>query len=488
MAGNFNKNVNDELMSFVNENVEVFEENYQSKFLKVFIEDRNNWAQQMMDIIFPEYFDGFHKILVDHEINYFKKYRIAADYDDLRQIINDREKDEITKQQLYGTIEKIRHLELEHVKKDAIKERAYSYFKSRKMKNTLIELALDWKKNTFDSMKSKLEDALKAGEAKESGHKYFQEIEKRLKKDFRNPIPILKGFDPFIGGGPAGGELVIFMAGPGVGKSMMLVRAACEALKMGKKVVYYTLELSKEVVGQRFDACLNGIHLKNVWDFKEYIKEKSDELYEMGANLIIEHYGDGEASINTLYSHLDFIKSNEGFVPDMVIVDYADNMKPLTSHKDLRHDIVGIYRNLRALGFEFGIPVISASQAGRLGAGKSELGLENLAEAYAKANIADIVLSVGRNPEQLRDNKATLSILKNRNGSTGSSFELDFYLPTVQIEMAQIPNYSMEEKRILVGIESKKAKIEDMKSQDELLKKFVKKDISEVLNNQNANI
>ena len=43
-------------------------------------------------------------------------------------------------------------------------------------------------------MKKKLEDALKAGEPKDSGHNYILDFEKRLKKDTRNPISLLPKF------------------------------------------------------------------------------------------------------------------------------------------------------------------------------------------------------------------------------------------------------------------------------------------------------
>lgn len=468
MSNKKTKNINDELLAFINENVDIFEPNYQSKFLKVFIEDKNNWAQQIMDIIFPEYFDGYHKILVDYQIEFFKKYRVPADYDDLKELTNDREKNELMKDQLHGLIDKVQTMEMEHQKKDSVKERAYSYFKSQRIKNTIVELAVDWKKNTFDSMKVKLENALKAGEPKDSGHNYFLDVEKRLKKDFRNPVPILRGLDVHIGGGVAAGELMVVMAPTGGGKSMMLVRNAVEALRAGKKVVYYSLELSEEAVGQRFDACLNNLSLKDVWNFKEKIVETINELSGIGANLVIKRYPDGAATINNFHSHLDFLKCNENFVPDVIIVDYADNMKALQSYGELRHDLVSIYRDLRALAVENGVPVLTASQTGRGGNNKQELSLDMIAEAWGKANIADIIIGIGRDPDQLRTNKASLKILKNRNGATGGNYILNFNTSILMIEM-EIQEYTKEEQRILIGKGTVETKIKDKKSIDSIM-------------------
>lgn len=453
VANRKGKLVSDEFLSFINENIDTFEPNYQSKFLKVFIEDKKNWAQQIIDVVCPDFFDGYHRVLIDYEINFFKKYRIPANYNDLKEIINDKEKDSLVKEHLYGLIEKVSSMEMEHQKKESVKERAYNYFKSQRIKNTLIELAIDWKKNTFDSMKSKLEDALKAGEPKDSGHNYFLDVEKRLKKDYRNPVPFLPGLDEIIGGGVAGGELAVVMAPTGGGKSMMLVRSAVTALRAGKKVVYYSLELSEEAIGQRFDACLNNISLKNVWNFKELISETISDLNGIGANLIIKRYPDGTASINNFYSHLDWLKCNENFVPDEIIVDYADNMKSLQNSGELRHDLVSIYRDLRALSIDFDVPVLTASQTGRSGNMKQELSLDMIAEAWGKANIADIIIGIGRNPEQLTLNEASLKILKNRNGAVGGYVDIYFNTSVLFIEVKKPEECSsLNEKKIISGV------------------------------------
>jgi len=484
------KNLPDELLAFINENIDTFEQNYQSKFLKVFIEDKNNWAQQIIDIVFPDYFDGYHRILVDYEIAFFKKYRVPADYDDLKEMVNDKEKDELLKEHIYGLLDKVKSMDIEHQKKESVKERAYNYFKSQKMKNTLIELAVDWKKNTFDSMKVKLEDALKAGEPKDVGHNYLLDVEKRLKKNFRNPVPILPGLDEQIGGGVSAGELAVVMAPTGGGKSMMLVRNAVSALRAGKKVLYYSLELSEEAIGQRFDACLNNIPLKDVWNFKETIKETIKDLSGVGANVIIKRYPDGAATINNFYSHLDWLRCNENFIPDVIIVDYADNMKALQTYGELRHDLISIYRDLRALAVEYGVPVLTASQTGRGGNNKQELSLDMIAEAWGKANIADIIIGIGRSPEQLRINEASLKILKNRNGATGGTFDMIFNTSVLMIEMKSIPEYSIVDKGIIIGDNSveRKRKQNDSKNINSIMSSAMvggnSKTIQDALENQ----
>ena len=447
MINKKNKNLHEEISVFIDENIESFEPNYQSKFLKVFIEDKNNWAQQIMDVIFPEYFDGYHKILVNHQIDFYKKYRVPADYDELKEIVNDKEKDSLLKEQLYGLIDKVKSLELEHQKRDSVKQRAYDYFKSNNVKNAIIELAVNWKKNTFDTMKIILENALKAGEPKDSGHNYAVDVEKRLKKDLRKVIPILPGLDDYIGGGGGAGELISYMAPTGGGKSMMLVQNAVTVLRLRRNVVYYSLELSEEVVGQRFDACINNIPLSDAANYRETIVES---IKELGINLRIKRYPDGVATVNTFYAHLEYLKCNENFVPDLIIVDYADNMRPLIKGEQLRHDLVQIYRELRAMAIEMQCPVITASQI--TGESKKEIELAMAAESKGKNNVSDIVVGFGRDAIQIDNNEATLKILKNRNGPIGKLLYAIFNPAMVQIVVNPGQGPNKAEKNALIGV------------------------------------
>ena len=59
-------------------------------------------------------------------------------------------------------------------------------------------------------------------------------------------------------------ELGVVIAPTGAGKSMVLVHLGTQALKEGKTVVHYTLELSDTVVGSRYDSCMTGIPLNDL--------------------------------------------------------------------------------------------------------------------------------------------------------------------------------------------------------------------------------
>ena len=99
--------------------------------------------------------------------------------------------------------------------------------------------------------------------------------------------------------------LHVFTGETGAGKSMVLVHLGCEALKLGKKVIHYTLELADTVVGIRYDSCLTKVDLRDIMDCKEIVKEKINEDW---GKLIIKEYPTKSASTKSIKNHLEKLK------------------------------------------------------------------------------------------------------------------------------------------------------------------------------------
>ena len=103
----------------------------------------------------------------------------------------------------------------------------------------------------------------------------------------------------------------------------------------------------------------------------------------------------------------------------MIIIDYADIMRATRKFDALRHELKMIYEELRNLSAELHIPVWTASQANRSSAQNDIVGLENMSEAYGKAMVADVVLSLSRKAHEKAHGAGRLFIAKNRAGRDG---------------------------------------------------------------------
>ena len=282
-----------------------------------------------------------------------------------------------------------------------------------------------------------IEEAKKVGQPKTSGHNYVKDFEKRMIKKHRLPIPTMDGLNIKIGGGLAGGELGIVMAPTSGGKSMMLVKFACEAFMAGKIVLFYTLEMQEIPIGNRIDACLTGIDMKSTHEFPDRIKEVVSKYSKLGGAIIIKEFPTGSASINTFKAHMKTLEK-ERIIPDIIFIDYEDLMKPVQVCAEKRFALTAIAEEVRGLAMEKNLPIWTASQAGRSAFDQEKFGLGAMSESIGKAQTADVVLGIARTPEDKQERTANLTILKNRNGDDGLNMALHFDTAKVDIRLKEV--------------------------------------------------
>ena len=418
----------------INQPLTLLDLNFQKKLLKVMLEDKQGeFSTQIIDILKPEYFDGIHmKTLIRHILDFVTKYNIIPEYQTLRDIINEKETEGQLKDNL---IELIRIIEEQRITdKLNVKDIALNFCRKQSLKKGLIDAVDNWEKGDYENIAQIISEALKVGEPKSSGHNYLRDMEKRLIKKYRVPVPAMIGLDSKIGGGLAGGELGIILSPTGGGKSMMLVKFACTALKAGKHVIYYTLELQESAIGNRIDSCLTGLPLKDVIEYPDVIRETLTEVAKKGGSLMIKEFPTGSASINTIKSHLKVLE-REGMLPDIIIIDYADIMKSVSSFSEKRFALTSVYEGLRGMAMEMSIPIWTASQSSRASFGKEKFGLDTISESIGKAQTADIILGIGRPDEDKIAKKATMMVLKNRNGEDGYSLRMIFDTSRIDIQI-----------------------------------------------------
>ena len=207
---------------------------------------------------------------------------------------------------------------------------------------------------------------------------------------------------------------------------------AASALKNEKNILYYTMELSQNYVGLRFDSYFTGIPSQNLKYHQEEVKNK---LEDIKGNLIIKYYPTKTATIQTLRGHIEKTKIVKQFIPDVIFVDYADL---LSGHgKEKRFILENIYEDLRGLAGELQIPIWTASQANKSALEHDVIEADKVAEAYAKVMIADFVMSLSRKIADKISGTARWHIIKNRMGKDGITFPSSFNASTGQITIME---------------------------------------------------
>jgi len=399
---------------------------FQEKIFQALLTDRN-WSTQMTEIMAPSFFDlKYLEFLTDRYFTYYAKYKDFPTLPLLITIIRDElkeGKDTILRDQIVDFLQRIR------VNPDVgdlsyVKDKSLDFCRKQAMKEALEKAVELIATDNIDSVMSLMKNALSAGTPASIGHDFFEDAEARFVRTRRVPCPTgITAIDApgVLNGGLGRGELGVAVGNTGTGKSHFLVSVGAEALRLGKNVVHYTFELSESAVGLRYDSNFCKIPSNEIIDRKSEVLDfyKNATL----GRLIIKEYPTGSASVQTLRNHIEklLLKS---FVPSVIIIDYADIMRSSRKMDSLRHELKLIYEELRNLAMEMNVPIWTASQANRDASNSDIVGLENMSEAYGKAMVADVVLSISRKPIEKSSGIGRMFVAKNRAGRDGILFPI----------------------------------------------------------------
>ena len=108
------------------------------------------------------------------------------------------------------------------------------------------------------------------------------------------------------------------------------------------------------------------------------------------------------ASISDIKRDLFLLEQHEEFIPDVIIVDYADILKPVSSKGKKLDDIDDIWKMLASIAAERHCIMFSASQGTRGSIYKSDMAQDDLAEWIGKLGHVDLFLGLNQTKEEKR--------------------------------------------------------------------------------------
>ena len=409
-------------MEFKQETFQKFGKNFQENLCHLMLQDRT-FCDQISEVLDVEFIQYEHlRIFTKMLIDYRDKYRKHPSYETMATIITSEVSNytEALKKQITQFYSKvINNHEIESA--DFIKDHAIDFCRKQVLKKAMIQSVRLLKSSSFEEIQKVIEQAMKLGTNVDFGHDYHMDIDDRYRIKARNPITTgWSRLDEITQGGFGQQELGVVIAPTGAGKSMVLVHIGATALKEKKTVIYYTLELAETAVGQRFDSCLTDIKLNDLLKNKHNVTE---HLKEIEGHLIIKEYPSKSASTQTIRSHIERLKKR-GIKPDMILIDYADLLKPVRSQGEKRHELESIYEELRGIAQHEKCSIVTASQTNRGGLNAEVITMESISEAFSKCFVADFIFSLSRTPQDKQANTGRVFIAKNRNGPDGLVFPI----------------------------------------------------------------
>jgi len=400
-------------------NLKKFGSEFQVKCISGILSDKT-FLERLSDIIDPTSFESdAHQWIVKETLSYFLEYKNLPTISVFKVKVDSLENELLKKSvvdQLRNVYQKITDSDLQFVK-----EQFLEFCKNQKLKNAIIESIDLLKGGKYEQIKHVVDSAMKAGMERNIGHDYMTEVDERMSVMARNTVKTnWTEIDTIMDGGLAAGELGIITACAGSGKSWVLAKLGAETMKQGKNVVHYTLELNQNYVGLRYDACFTGIDFQNVRNNVDAVRKK---IAEVPGKLIIKYYPIKTVSAHHLKLHIERVQML-GTKVDMVIVDYADILRPSHSEKNSNSysEAGGIYEELRGIAGELQIPIWTASQSNRAAMDDDIIQANNISDSYRKIMTADFVLSLSRKVTDKVANTARFHVIKNRFGPDGLTF------------------------------------------------------------------
>ncbi|UIS66267.1 DNA primase/helicase [Escherichia phage PSD2001] len=259
------------------------------------------------------------------------------------------------------------------------------------------------------------------------GHDWLNDYEARfqtyLNKSKKVPFRI-NILNKITKGGVEYGTENVLLAGTNVGKSLGLCSLAADYLQTGHNVLYISMEMAEEVCAKRIDANLLDVSLDDIDEghvsWAEY-KAKMEKWRAAGTlgTLKIKQYPTGGAHADTFRALLNEYKLKQGFVPDVIIVDYlaicaSSRLKTFTENSYGLIKMVA--EELRGLAVEKNVVLWTAAQTTRGANVAAEIDMADIAESFGIAHTADFMLGVVETEEFAQMGLQLIKQLKSRYG------------------------------------------------------------------------
>jgi len=371
------------------------------------------YLQQISDLLLPTYFESeANHWIVETILEYSREYKASPSLEVMKVKMADVENDVLKTQIVEHLKDAWKYTGADDL--EFIKAQSIEFCRNQEIKKAILDSVSLLKNGKYEEIKAKIDTALKAGGDKDIGHDYMVDIEARYAESVRftqeTPWEII---NELTDGGLGKGELGVMVAPAGIGKSWALMNIGAHAIKKGKTVIHYTLELNAAYVGLRYDSVITGIANQNLKHHQDEVKEAVEKL---DGDLIIKYYPTKSVSVLGIKSHIEKCIM-QGKKPDVVIVDYADLLKGFGQEK--RHELDSIYEDLRGMAGEYEIPVWTASQANRSALEEDVIDASKIAESYGKVMVADFIISLSRKVTDKLAGTGRWHVIKNRFGPDG---------------------------------------------------------------------
>lgn len=355
-------------------------------------------------IIQSDYFDPEFRKTVDFLNTYYDKYSATPNPDQIHAETGVK-------------------LKLRQVTHDEIKycsEEVEGFCKQGALEFAVREGMKHLKNGDGGKIESLIREAMSVSLTQNLGLSYFSNPAKRLKDRAAKPLRTPTGWkqvDEMLSGGLARTEMILFSANSGGGKSIALANLAHNFLKQGLNVLYISLELSEEMIAERFDSIITGTPaiVCTQQTHNDEIAMSLDKMSAKMGNLQIVRLPSA-TNANGIRAYLKELELKQGYLPDLLVVDYLDKMgtNEKVSADNISEKDKLASEQLNDIGFDYNMFIATASQQNRSALDAQELHQGHIAGGLSKFNAVDWAISIILTPTMRAAGEIGFNFLKTR--------------------------------------------------------------------------
>jgi replicative DNA helicase len=395
---------------------------FQQSLIKAIVEDKK-YGETIIDVLESKFFDNnSFKFIMENIKELYKNYSKIPDYNTLAQKIMAEGGNKDSSKVHVDTLEAIKDNESQT---EYVKDTALNFCKQQNLKrelknvNSIIESG---EFEAYNKIEEIIQKALQVGISNDEATDVFHDIEGALEKDFRLPIATgIVGVDEVLKGGLGIGELGIVLAPTGTGKTTLLTKFANTAYNLGYNVVQIFFEDNPGNIKRKHFTIWTDIAPDDQPENKEEVTRKVMEAQERSKGSIkLLKLASDNVTVSEIKNKLRKMNSENGYQVDLLILDYVDCISSDKSTNGEEWKGEGsVMRSLESMTGEFNMAIWTATQGNRESISSEVVTGDQMGGSIKKAQIAHVILSIGKTLEQKEHNLATLTLLKSRIGRDG---------------------------------------------------------------------
>lgn len=294
-------------------------------------------------------------------------------------------------------------------------------------------------KGDYGPVEKLVKDAIQISLNRDMGTDYFEDPRARLESLKNSNGQISTGWpsvDKKLYGGFNRGELNIFAAGSGGGKSLFLANLAVNWAMVGLNVIYLTFELAENLVSMRIDSMVTGIATREIFKSIDDVELKVKMAGKRAGSIQIKYMPSGK-NCNDVRAYLKEYQVKKGRKPDVLLIDYLDLMMPLSvkvSPSDLFVKDKYVSEEIRNLAMETNCITVTASQLNRAAVEEIEFDHSHISGGLSKIQTADNVIGIFTSRAMKERGRYQIQFMKTRSSSgVGQKVDMDFNIDTLRI-------------------------------------------------------